>query len=68
MEEFVEYARIYIHDCDADLNELENHLSMNGYDFGMDEKKRVLFVSIDELAYVETILTDRYIDYRIRAY
>ena len=68
MEEFVEYARIYIHDCDADLNELENHLSMNGYDFGMDEKKRMLFVSIDELNYVETILTDRDIDYRIRVY
>ena len=67
MEEFVEYARIYIHD-DADLNELENHLSMNGYDFGLDEKRKVLFVSIDELAYIETILADRNIDYRIRVY
>lgn len=36
MEEFVEYARIYIHDVNADLYELESHLSMNGYDFGMD--------------------------------
>ena len=67
MEELVEYARIYIHD-DTDLNELENHLSMNGYDFGLDEKRKVLFVLIDELAYVETILTDRNIDYRIRVY
>ena len=68
MEEFIEYARIYIHDIDADLNELENHLSMNGYDFGLDEKRRMLFVFIDELSYVETILTDRNIDYRIRVY
>ena len=68
MEEFVGYARIYIHDVDADLNELENHLSMNGYDFSMDEKRRVLFVVFDELAYIETILADRKIDYRIRAY
>ena len=68
MEEFVEYARIYIHDFNADLKELENHLSMNGYDFGMDEKRRMLFVSIDELACVETILADRNIDYRIRVY
>lgn len=67
MEELVEYARIYIHD-DTDLSELENHLSMNGYDFGLDEKRKVLFVLIDELAYVETILTDRNIDYRIRVY
>lgn len=68
MEEFVEYARIYIHDLDANLEELENHLSMNGYDFGIDEKRRVLFVLIDEVSYVETILTDRNIDYRIRVY
>ncbi len=68
MEEFVEYARIYIHDVDDDLNELENHLSMNGYDFGIDVKRRMLFVCIDELSYVETILTDRNIDYRVRVY
>ena len=68
MEEFVEYARIYIHDIYADLNELENHLSMNGYDFGLDAKRRVLFVYIDEIDYVETILADRNIDYRIRVY
>ena len=68
MEEFVEYARIYIHDVNADLDELESHLSMNGYDFGIDVKRRMLFVSIDELCYVETILTDRSIDYRVRVY
>ena len=68
MREFIEYANIIITDANADLQELENHLSMNGYDFGMDEKKRMLFVSIDELDYVETILTDRDIDYRIRVY
>ena len=68
MEEFVEYVRIYIHDFYADLSELENHLTMNGYDFGIDTKRRVLFVFIDELAYVETILTDRNIDYRVRVY
>ena len=68
MEEFIEYARIYIHDIDADLEELENHLSMNGYDFGIDKKRRVVFVFIDELSYVETILEDREIDYSIRVY
>lgn len=68
MEEFVEYARIYIHDFDADLKELESHFSMNGYDFGIDVKRRLLFVCIDELSYVETILTDRSIDYRVRVY
>ena len=68
MEEFVEYARIYIHDVNADFDELESHLSMNGYDFGIDVKRKMLFISIDELAYVETILTDRSIDYRVRVY
>lgn len=68
MEEFVEYARVYIHDVNADLDELENNLSMNGYEFGIDVKRRLLFVCIDELSYVETILTDRSIDYRVRVY
>lgn len=38
---------------------IENHLSMNGYDFGIDKNKNLLFVFADELAYVATILSDR---------
>ena len=67
MREFVEYASIYIHDG-ADMEELENHLSMNGYDFGIDKKRNLLFVLIDEIDYVETILEDRDIIYGAREY
>ena len=68
MEEIYEYARIYFVNSNFDLKELETHLSMNGYDFGIDTNKGYLFVPIDELAYVETILTDRNIDYGVSVY
>ena len=67
MREFVEYVRIDINGK-ADLKELENHLSMNGYDFGIDKTRRVLFVFIEEVEYVETILEDREIDFEVVEY
>ena len=68
MEEIYEYARIYFLNSDFDLEELDNHLSMNGYDFGIDTKRMYLFAYIDELDYVLTILNDRNIDYRVSVY
>ena len=62
MHEYNEYVKIILHK-DTDLYELENHLSMNGYDFGIDKVRRLLLASLDELAYVETILEDRNIKY-----
>jgi hypothetical protein len=62
--EFIEYVRIVLHH-DTDMLELENHLSMNGYNFGIDRFRHYLFVYIDELAYVETILSDRDIVYEV---
>lgn len=67
MREFVEYACIVIHGY-ANMEELENHLSMNGYNFGIDKNRKRLFVYIDEIDYVETILTDRCIVYSIKEY
>ena len=67
MREFVEYVSIYLHG-DADLEELENHLSMNGYDFGIDKNRNLLFVFIEEVDYVETILDDRNIIYDVKVY
>lgn len=63
MREFVEYVNIIIIDPNADMEELEKHLSMNGYDFGIDKKRDSLFVNIEEINYVETILEDRNIKY-----
>lgn len=68
VKEIYEYAKIYFLNSSFDLEELENHLSMNGYDFGIDKKRGCLFVFVDELAYVETILTDRNIDYSVSVY
>lgn len=65
--EFIEYASILLH-VGTDLNELENHLSMNGYNFGIDKKRNLLFVFIEELDYVLTILADRNIIYGVRTY
>lgn len=62
MREFIEYVGILI-DVDTDFDELENHLSMNGYNFGLDRRKNLLFVYIEEVDYVETILEDRNILY-----
>ena len=67
MNEYVEYANIILYD-DADLDELEIHLSMNGYDFGIDKDRKFLFVFIEEADYVETILSDRNIAYGVRVY
>ena len=65
--EFVEYMCILLH-ANADLEELENHLSMNGYNFGIDKSRNLLFVFIDEFDYVETILADRNIIHGVRVY
>lgn len=58
MEEFHVYVCLLLPE-NTNLEELENHLSMNGYDFGIDKNKNFLFVFADELAYVATILSDR---------
>ena len=68
MREFIEYANILIIDANADLQELENHLSMNGYDFGIDKKRGFLFVNMEEINYIETILEDRDIKYETVVY
>lgn len=67
MREFVEYVNIII-DGNADVEELEKHLSMNGYDFGIDKKRNLLFVNMEEVDYVETILEDRDIDFEVRVH
>ena len=67
MDEIVMYANILIRH-DADMEELETHLSRNGYDFGIDKKRNILFVQVDELAYVEEILEDRGINLGVRLY
>lgn len=64
MRDFVEYANIRI-SKDTDMEELENHLSMNGYDFGIDKSRNLLFVLGEEVDYVETILQDRNIYYEV---
>ena len=45
------------------LEELKQHLSLNGYDVFVDDD--LLFVRPDELAYVKTILEDREIEYNL---
>jgi hypothetical protein len=50
------------------MKELENHLSMNGYNFGIDNNRNLLFVFIEEVDYVKTILKDRDIIYKIIIY
>lgn len=62
MRDFIEYVCIIL-DANTDFDELDNHLSMNGYYFGIDKKRNLLFVYIEDVAYVETILDDRNIDY-----
>ena len=68
MNELVEYIKIYFINDNVDLEELENHLSMNGYDFGIDTRRNILFVPLDDLAFVGTILTDRNISYGVSTY
>lgn len=41
---------------------------MNGYNFGIDKKRNLLFVFIDEFDYVEEILADRNIIYDAKVY
>ena len=65
MNDYIEYVRVFMN-VGTDLEELENHLSMNGYDFGMDKKRNLLFVNIEEIDYVESIMLDRDIDYSIK--
>ena len=65
MREFVEYVCIVI-GVGADVAELENHLCMNGYDFGIDQNRNLLFVYEEEIEYVETILSDRDITYEVK--
>lgn len=57
-----EYKEIFLH-TGADLEELENHLSMNNYNFMMNKSNNTLYVYVEELSYVKTILEDRDIIY-----
>lgn len=62
---FVEYVKIFI-DYNTnieDVEEIETHLSRNGYDFGIDKERNILFVNIEEVDYVETMLIDRNIEF-----
>ena len=61
---YVEYVNIHINSS-ADVDELEEHLSKNGYDFGIDRKRNLLFANLEEVPYVATILADRGIEYKI---
>ena len=65
--EFIEYVCILLH-VGTDLEELENHLSMNGYNFGIDKSRNLLFVYVEEVDYVETILNDRNIIHGTKVY
>lgn len=65
--EFVEYVCILLH-VGTDLKELENHLSMNGYNFGIDKSRNLLFVFIEEFYEVEEILNDRNIIHGAKVY
>lgn len=67
MREFIEYVCILLH-VGTDLEGLEKHLYMNGYDFGIDKNRNLLFVFIDEVDYVETILNDRNIIHGAKVY
>ena len=67
MREFLEYVCIILND-DTNLNEVESHLSMNGYSFGIDKNRNLLFVLREEIDYIETILTDRNIVYFVKVY
>ena len=65
--ELVEYACILLH-VGTDLEDLEKHLSMNGYNFGIDKSRNLLFVFVDEFDYVEMILNDRHIIHGAKVY
>lgn len=65
--DFIEYVCIVLN-IGTDLEELESHLSMNGYNFGIDKSRNLLFVFIEEVDYVETILADRNIVYFVKTY
>lgn len=61
--------RYFVYEClvaEEQIDELKNHLSMNGYDFSVSEEDGVeIAVHEEEMDYVETIMDDRDIDYRI---
>ena len=65
--EFIEYVCILLH-VGTNLEELENHLSMNGYNFGIDKSRNLLFVYVEEVDDVEMILNDRNIIHGAKVY
>ena len=65
--DFVEYVQIVL-GRDTDIDELEKHLSMNAYNFGIDRKRGYLFAYIEEIDFVESILLDREIKYTMTDY
>ena len=65
--EFIKYVCILLH-VNTDLKELESHLSMNWYSFGIDKSRNLLFVPIDDFDYVEEILDDRNIIHGAKVY
>ena len=66
MIDFKEYVALRLLPCDT--AELKQHLSRCGYDFYLCEVPLQLFVFIEEVDYVMTILDDRGIKYAPQTY
>ena len=64
--DFLEYVALRLLPCNT--YELKNHLAMNGYRFILHENPLILFVFIEEVDYIMTILDDRGIRYSPETY
>ena len=64
--------RYFVYVCygtEEQITEFKNHLFMNGYDFSIREEDGIeITIHEEETDYVETMMDDRNIDYRIIDY
>ena len=64
MDEPIEYVCFTVNAKLNDLYHLDHLLYINGYNFGIDTCRRLLFVSVDDTSCVKTILKDNQIEYK----
>ena len=68
MNEPIKYVCFTVNMKLNDLYHLDHLLCINGYNFGIDIYRRLLFVSVNEISDVKKILEDNQIEYKVKAY
>lgn len=68
MNEPIKYVCFTVNMKLIDLYHLDHLLYINGYNFGIDTCRRLLFVSVNEISDIKKIFEDNHVEYKVKAH